>query len=115
MGLCEAVREIAEAISASKGITTSGERLVVELFRLMPLYRDIGNLNAWETALQDVFAEADDQSDVGYLLERVFAFGRYNMYADFDVDGTEGALGALRSTLSENGIPLPSATRLTSW
>lgn len=46
---------------------------------------------------------------------RVFAFGRYNIYADFDVDGTEREFGALRAMLSENGIPLPSATRLTSW
>ena len=77
--------------------------------------RDIGNLNAWETPLQDVFAEADDQSDVAHLLEQMFAFERYNMYADFDVGGMERELGAICGMLMENGIPLPSGPRPTSW
>ncbi len=115
MGLCETVRETAEAISGSKTITAPGHRLAIELLRLMPLYRDIGNLNAWEVALQDVFAEAEDQSEVGRLLSQVFAFGRYNMYAEFDVDGTEREFAAVRETLERSGVAATSASRIMSW
>ena len=99
VGVAETVKSLAEAVERAKLPTNPRHRICVELLRLMPKYRDIGDLSAWEAAYQGALEERDDESEVAQLLWEVFDFGRLNMYGKFEPELTAHA-GALKEHLA---------------
>ena len=47
MGVCETVASLAEAVGRSKRPASPRHRLLIEILRLMPLFREIRDLSAW--------------------------------------------------------------------
>jgi len=77
------------------------------LLKLIPLYKEIGALDEWETACQGVLEDQDDTSEIGSLLWEVFEFGRYNLYAAFDVIGTTACYNDLVNLFENHNIKSP--------
>jgi hypothetical protein len=115
MGVAETVKELAESVAHAKMPTHPRHRLLVELLRLMPLYRDINGLCAWEAAFKGAMEWQDDESEVGQLLWDVFEFGGYNMYGAFDAEGTLQEFRGLASRLSERGVRVREPQGLDGW
>jgi hypothetical protein len=115
MGICETVADLAVNVSASRSIEEPAHLLALELLRLMPLYREISDLRAWEAAVQDVLPDEPADSEVNRLLCQVFEFGRYNMYAEIDAAGTAKKFATLRESLQQSGIRVPVPRGLDSW
>ena len=115
MGVCETVRSIAESVSQVKMPQESRHQILVQILRLMPQYREIRDLVAWESAFQGALEEQDDESEIGQILWEVFEFGRFNMYAKFDVPGTSQQFEWLSTLLNERGVPMPPPEGLEEW
>jgi hypothetical protein len=115
VGVCETVKALAEAIAQAKAPQEARHRLMVEILRLMPLYRDIHDLTAWESAFQGALHGQDDDSEVGHLLWELFEFGRYNMYGAFDAPGTAKEFASLAKLLTRGDVPVPQSPGLTGW
>src|SRR5579884_2495519 len=112
MGVCETVKSLAEAVAKAKALEKPRHRLLVEILRLMPLYRDIGDLSAWESAIHGALGQ-DDESEVGQLLWEVFEFGTYNMYGAFDAEGTAEVFRHLSQWMAQRGVTAPEPQGLT--
>ena len=115
MGVCEAVRELAEGIDQGLAPKDPRHRICVELLRLMPCYRDIRDLSAWESAYQGALDEKDDETTVGVLLYEIFEFGRGNMYGAFNHKQTLENFDVLSKQLEDHGVPVPRISGLTGW
>jgi hypothetical protein len=89
--------------------------ILVEILRLMPEYRDINHLVAWESAFQGVLEDQDDESEIGQILWEVFDFGRFNMYGAFDAPRTSQQFEWLSNWLSARGVPMPPPQGLADW
>jgi hypothetical protein len=116
MGLIELVVALANAVATAKAPLHPRHQLLIDIFRLMPLYSEgISNLTAWETAFQDAHPSWPDDSDVGELLEKIFEFGRYNMYTLFNPDETHKQYGLLSAELRRAGIDVPQVETIAEW
>ena len=115
MGVCETVKSIADTVARVKIPQEPRHLVLVELLRLMPQYRDMNGLVAWDSAFQGALEEQDDESEIGQILWEVFEFGRGNMYGAFDVPGTSRQFEWLSTWLSERGVPMPPPQGLTDW
>src|SRR5438105_14382386 len=116
MGVCDVVAQLADAISASKNPLTARQALLVHLLRAMPMYRDIRRLDCWEAAILNAHAIADDEpSGTARLLQAIFEFGPYNLYAAFDESGTRGEFSGLGRELAAAGISPPLDPDLRDW
>ena len=114
-GCREIVKSLAEAVARAKEPEQPRHRLLVEILRLTPLYRDINGLCEWEDAFQNALEKEDDESEVGKILWELFDFGRYNMYAKFDTEGTAQAYESLCLWLSAHGVSVPASHGLADW
>ena len=103
------------AVARAKKPEQPRHRLLVEILRLTPLYRDISGLCEWEDAFQNALGKEDDESEVGQILWNVFDFGCYNMYAKFDAEGTAQAYESLCLWLSAHGVSVPASHGLADW
>jgi hypothetical protein len=115
MGICETVVTLANEFVKSKTLNTPHQKLQVELLRLMPLYKEINNLVAWERTFMAALPEPDDESDVGQLIYEIFSFGRYNMYGAFDKQGTYREFDWLVKQLARAGVIVPPHHDLDDW
>lgn len=115
MGVCVTVKSLAESVSTVKTPEDSRHRILVEILRLMPLYRDIFGLVAWESAFRGALAEEDDDSEVGQILYEVFDFGTFNMYGAFDADGTAQEFERVSAWLRQGGVPVLQPQGIADW
>jgi hypothetical protein len=81
----------------------------------MPLYRDIRDLPAWESAFHRARGKEEDRSEVGRLLGDVFDFGCENMYGAFEISYTRQCFEVLARELSRSGVSMPDPGDLTDW
>lgn len=115
MGVTETVAALAGSIAQVKALTNPRHRLLVEILRLMPLYSDVGDLTAWESAFQGVLEDQDDESEIGNLLWDIFVFGRMNMYVGFDARQTEIAFRYIAQEFERRGVPVTPQGSLDDW
>ena len=115
MGVSDTVRATVDEIVRTKSPTLPRHLLLVELLRLMPLYRAVRNLAAWDAAFRGALAEDDDGSELGRLLLETFEFGCENLYGRFDAAAASRAYERLSARLREGGVPLVPAGDLTDW
>ena len=115
MGVCETVQVLAEAVALAKQPVEARYRLLIEILRLMPLYRDIRDLSAWESAFQAALAPCEDESEMGNVLAELFDFGRHNRYGAFDQAGTLFCYASFARWLTEHGVPAPDSPDLSRW
>ena len=115
MGVAETVYLLTEAIERAKSPWHPRHRICLELLRLLPEYRDINKLPAWESAFQGALDSRDDESEIGQIPFEVFEFGRCNMYGEFDLDRTVYEFERLSSWLADRGIVVPAPEDLSQW
>jgi hypothetical protein len=116
----ETVKALAEAVVEVHPVRLPLHRLILELLRLMPLYRDVDGLPDWETAIRDATAEREDYSEVGDLLWAVFEFAARALYPPqgyevFDPAWTEAAFRSLGKALEGSGVKIPEGMSFTGW
>jgi hypothetical protein len=114
MGISDAVRSVVDAILRKLQPQNARQRLLAELLRLMPLYRDFGDLSAWEVACRQKDDE-DDNSEIAVLLREVHDFAILNMYASIDVSETKAEYARLSDILRSAGVEPPVTGPLTDW
>ena len=116
MGVADVVRTVAKAVARVTNPTDPLHRIRLRILQLMPDYRDIHMLVAWESAFKGAGPDTD-QSEVGRLLQEVFDFGMFNMYGQFDGPGTVSAFRQLSDWLAGRGVvvPVPEPRELSKW
>jgi hypothetical protein len=114
MGLSEVVASLAEAIAAARQPLSPREAYLLHVLRGMPLYRDIGRLDLWESAYNEV-APADGASETERLIDDLFGLGQYNLYGAFDAGGTVTYYHRLLASLAGSGIKPPPVADIQNW
>jgi hypothetical protein len=115
MGVCETVEMAAQALVRAKVPQDARHRLLAEILRLMPLYRDANGLADWEMAFRGVLAEPDDESEIGELLYQVYEFGCENMYGNHNAQASLRAFARLSERFRQSGIVLDTHRGLDDW
>jgi hypothetical protein len=115
MGVCATVATLAEAFARSIPLHTPHQKLQIELLKLMPFYKDMFNLVAWERAFMAALPEPDDESTTGLLIYEIFSFGRYNMYTTFNKEGAEHEYNSLVTELVRFGVKVLPHNGLDDW
>ena len=116
MGVCKTVALLAKTVETIKLPINSRHKLLIQLLKLIPLYKEIRALDEWETACQGVLEDQDDTSEIGSLLWEVFEFGRYNLYAAFDATGTAACYNNLVKHFENHNIKIPMwDSELDEW
>ncbi len=113
MTVSSVTRELAQATIAARPASTPRQRLLLELLRLLPLYRDIGNVAIWDKSYHAAMPAEDDTSEVGQLIDAVYDFAITPFYGAFE---SEVALRAYEDTcrcLHGAGIPCPAVDAFT--
>lgn len=105
-------RELAEAILAARPHTPH-QRLLIEQLRLLPLYKQIGNVAIWDKAYHDAMPREDDTSEVGRLIAAVYDFATVPFYGAFDAEATLNAYESTCRFLRGAGIACPAVDRFT--
>lgn len=95
MTVSAVTRELAEAILAARPASTPRQRLLLELLRLLPFYKAIGNVAIWDKAYHAAMPAEDDTTEIGRLIEAVYDFATIPFYGAFQADVT---LSAYEST-----------------
>ena len=114
MRVSTTVQTIAEAIAASLPGMTPPQQARVEMLRLMPSYTEIKDLGAWEAVYgEPPSSEPDTPLDL--LLDKVFEFGRYNLYRKFDPVGTKRVYTKLFEQLRHAGVACPAVGDFTKF
>ena len=114
MGVCEVVAELANTVAEARRPLNHRHTLMVHVLRSAAVYRDAGRLDAWESAYQDAGGD-DESSTIDQLLDSIFSFGRYNLYAGFNGPGTRKRYQELAREFSEAGIPIPESPNVSDW
>jgi len=112
MGVRSAVRQAALAIDAAFGDDDPRVRPAAHALASMPDWR---LLDEWEAYVQDVFPVTADQSLPMSLLDEVFEFGRFNLYAAFQAGETAKEFRKLIVRLSEHGVTLDEHQSVSEW
>jgi len=112
MGVRSAVREAALAIDAAFGHDDPRVRPAANALASMPDWR---LLDEWEAHVQDVFPASAVQSLPMSLLDEVFEFGRFNLYAAFQAEETAKEFRKLIVRLSEHGVTLDEHQSVSEW
>jgi hypothetical protein len=106
-------RALAEAIIAVTPAATSRQRLLLELLRLLPLYRDIGNVAIWDKTYHAAMPVEDDTSDAGQLIGAVYEFATTPFYGAFEADVTLSVYQDTCRYLRSAGISCPAVNAFT--
>ncbi len=114
MPLSEVVAELASAIATARRPLTAREAYLLWVLHGMPLFRDVGRLDLWETAYKEV-APGDDATETERLIDGVFELGCENLYGAFVESTTRDCYRQLASLLAQAGILVPQAPDLTDW
>jgi len=115
MGVTATVKALAETVAHAKGVVLPRHHLSVELLRLMPLYAEIDDLTSWDEAYRGVLTEADDDSEVGKLLNRIFDFACTCFYGAFDAAAYLRDYEQLSEVFHASGISLAKSPDLSDW
>lgn len=115
IGICETVKALAGAVASAQSPLGPRDRLVVEVLKLMPCYRDVRRLDLWERALHDAMGEDDVKSSARPLLSGIFELARYNLYGAVDEKGTWNEFYRLEKALEGERIFLRRPRSLTDW
>jgi hypothetical protein len=119
MGVCAVVKQFAEAVAHTKQPHQWRHKLLIEILKLMPLYAKIKHLGAWEYAFQQVSSQVSNKetlnTEIGELLLAIYEFGRFNLYAAFDQEGTDRELAALVDLLQRGGVYVGNVSDVTDW
>ena len=114
MRISEIVHTLSGNMLASQSDSlTPRHHVLLELFRLMPLYCEARRLDAWERAVLEALPRVNDASDVdkseiGRLIEELFEFARLKLYTSFDPAGTAASYGKLSKLLRDAGVNCPT-------
>jgi hypothetical protein len=113
MTVSDIARELAEAVIAARPASTPRQRLLLEQFRLLPLYKAIGNVSIWDAAYHAVMSDEDDTSDIGRLIEAIYEFATDSFYGAFQTHETFRVYEATCSSLRAAGITCPTVAQFT--
>lgn len=106
MGVCTAVRDMSSAIDAAFGADDPQVRSTARALATMPYWLERGRLDLWEQHVQECRVDEVLESPPLTLLDEVFEFGRYNLYAAFNPEETAREFTRLRLLLSRSGIAI---------
>ncbi len=106
-------RELAEAVIAARPDSTPRQRLLLEQLRLLPLYKEIGNVAIWDKAYHAAMPVGDDASEIGRLIEAAYDFATVPFYGAFQADVTLRAYESTCRRLRAAGISCPSVDEFT--
>lgn len=116
MSVSRTVAGLADLVEACLPLSGARERLQLQILRLMPLYVEIWDLVAWESAFTGVMDESDSpQGSDAWVLEQVFDFGRGNMYGAFQEATARSDYAEMRAELLKVGIEVPENAELHEW
>lgn len=116
MSVSQTVVALADLIEARIPLESARERLQLEILRQMPLYVQIWDLPAWESAFTAVMEEDDPPEGSGaWVLWEVFDFGRCNLYAAFVEAAAKRDYDYMRAQLRRVGIDVPESPELSDW
>jgi hypothetical protein len=116
MSVSRTVVALADLIEARLPVESARERLQLQILRLMPLYVQIRDLPAWESAFTAVMDKNDPPEGTGaWVLGEVFDFGRWNLYAAFEEAAAKRDYADMRAELRRVGIEVPESSRLDEW
>ncbi len=116
MSVSLTVVALADLIEERLSIESARDRLQLQILRLMPLYVQIRDLVAWESAFTAVMNEADSpEGSTAWVLEHVFDFGRGNMYGVFEEATARTDYAFMQAELLRAGIPVPDSLELDEW
>jgi hypothetical protein len=116
MSVSRTVAVRADLIERRLPLEGARERLQLQLLRVMPLYVQIRDLVAWESAFTAVMVEEDaPEGSDAWVLEHVFDFGRGNMYGAFHEATANGDYAYMRAELRKAGIEVPASPDLHEW
>lgn len=115
MGVCSAVREAALAIDAAFADDDPRVRPAAQALASMPYWSEQRRLDKWEAQVQEVVPVTMDQSPAMSLLDEVFEFGRFNLYAAFQAEETAEEFRKLIVRLSEQGLMVNEYQSVSEW
>ena len=114
MSVSETAKQLAEAIIAARQVLSPRQRLLLELFRLMPLYLQIHDLAAWDAAYHGAFAAEDGVSELGLLIGDVYDFASDPFYGAFQPALTLQVYTAIVPRLRGAGVSCPNIHEFTA-
>ena len=111
MTVSSIARELADAIITSREIPLARHRLQLELFRMMPLYREVGILGAWDKAFNNTQSKERDSSELGRLIAALYGFATINFYGAFQADVTVREYESVSRVFRSAGITCPTVDK----
>jgi hypothetical protein len=115
MGVCSAVRAAALAIDAAFGDDDPRVRPPAHALASMPDWLEQRRLDKWEAHVEEVVSVTTDQSLPMSLLDEVFEFGWFNLYAAFQAENTAKEFRELIVRLSEHAVTLDEHQSVSEW
>lgn len=116
MSVSRTVVALADLIATRVPLEGARERIQLQILRLMPLYVEIWDLVAWESAFAEVMTKEDSpEGSDAWVLEQVFDFGRGNVYGAFQESTAKSDYSHMRAQLLRVGIEVPVDPELHEW
>jgi len=106
-------RQLADAVIAARPASTPRQRLLLELLRLLPLYKAIGNVAIWDGAYHEAMPVEDDTSEIGRLIQTLYDFATIPFYGAFGADVTLREYESTCRYLRGGGIDCPTVAGFT--
>lgn len=107
------VPSLAEAIIAAKTDLSPRQRLLLELLRILPLYKAAGNVAIWDQAYHAAMPHEDDTSENGRLIQATYEFATVPFYGSFQADVTLQEYEYLRRCFRTSDIHCQAVDRFT--
>jgi hypothetical protein len=114
MPLCEVVATVAMTMAERLSRPTKEEACLIHFLQAMPLLRDIGRLDLWESICDEVDLSGSERS-VRLLMEEIIMFGKSNLYQAFDVNRTTEYYRRLSLSFAQMGVELPHNPDVSGW
>lgn len=115
VGICAMVLRAVDAVAVSFVDVTGQERTAIEMVASMRAWGERGRLDHWERVVRERLDYEDDRSVVMALLNDIFDFGAFNLYAAMDEMGTLRELSKLQASLASHGIRLDTEKFVADW
>jgi hypothetical protein len=114
-GVCQVVSRLGTEVIERCPMPSPGQQLTAILLVAMPQYAAAGDLAAWENAVGHVLPQTPN-GITDELLDAIYEFGRFNLYARFDPPGTARELAALIDKFTAEGVAVdPPPHAPTDW
>ena len=116
MSVSRTVVELAGLVEERLPLQGPREHLQLQILCQMPLYVQLWDLCAWESAFTAVMEEKDPpEGSTLWVLGHVFDFGRCCMYGAFSEATAKGDYDYMRSELLKVGLEVPLNPELKEW